>query len=389
MVVSKTNTFYKFNLNELPDELYKDSVPIEKWLEICSKVKGSFEDNSLNKMVDIDPMVEWERIFGISLWMVGNVAVFACFGLGIGALFSVWFQYAFLGFVVYVAILWAVEELYFKPHFLRVYGHKDYLSDKHTIRENQYLFTERNTSKYVNTTIVWPESVHRPALKDQAVIFAVIPHGAAPLGATAYPIWSKIWSDKLCHFTCAPILFQLPVISYFMKSIGYIPAKSKQILETLQKKEESVGIFLDGIAGMFQKNDIFGDSLEERAYVAKRKGIVKIALRAGVPIIPVYAFGHTSAYTVVVDPFGFLEYLSNALETSLTPMFGRWGWFLGPPKRVPVTLALGEPIHCPLTQEPTKEEIHAYHAKMVAGFEAVFNQHKAAYGWSGKKLKIV
>jgi hypothetical protein len=47
---------------------------------------------------------------------------------------------------------------------------------------------------------------------------------------------------------------------------------------------------------------------EERAYLKKRKGIVKIALRAGAPIVPVYGFfGHTSLYTVIVDPFGVLD----------------------------------------------------------------------------------
>ena len=169
-----------------------------------------------------------------------------------------------------------------------------------------------------------------------------------------------------------------------MKAIGYIPAKSKDILNTLTKKEENIGVVLDGIAGMFQPS-----GTQETIYIQQRKGIVKIALRAGTPIIPVYGFGHTSLYSVIVDPFGILEYLSNTLQTSLTPFFGRWGWFLGPPRRIPVAVVLGEPILCPQIADPTNADIEKYHQQMLQHFEKLFDQHKAAYGWAHKKLKFV
>jgi hypothetical protein len=133
----------------------------------------------------------------------------------------------------------------------------------------------------MSLNFVWPETIQRPALIDQQVIFCAIPHGAAPLGITAYPMWSKLFNSKLCHWTCAPIVLKLPLISKYMKQIGYIPAKSKHIIDTLTKKEENVGIILDGIAGMFQTK-------YETAHINQRKGIIKIALRAGTPIVPIY-----------------------------------------------------------------------------------------------------
>ena len=44
----------------------------------------------------------------------------------------------------------------------------------------------------------------------------------------------------------------------------------------------------------------------------------------------------------------------------------------------------GEPIVCPKTLEPSQEPIDEYHAKLVAGYQQVFEQHKHAYGWSSK-----
>eukprot|EP00957_Ditylum_brightwellii_P117049 8928476-Ditylum_brightwellii.AAC.1 len=70
-------------------------------------------------------------------------------------------------------------------------------------------------------------------------------------------------------------------------------------------------------------------------------------------------------YTVVVDPLGVLEKLSHMLGASLTPFFGRWMWFLGPPRRTPISVVFGEPIVCPKVEEPTKEMIVEYHQKML------------------------
>lgn len=385
MVLSKNAAYYKLNMGNLPDELYHHKVPIEKWLELAETTddpKG-FPVNTLNKLTKLDPAVEMERIVGIALWMLFNVLPFALIGLCITSIFSTYARYALVILGIYMTVLTVIEYFYFTPLFVKRYEVPPNMGDD--IRENQYsLFSERNTSKYMNTTIVWPKSLQRPVMEDKPVIFCLVPHGVAPFGATAYPMWGKVWSSKLCHWTCAEILFSLPFVGYFMKKIGYIPAKSKNILDTLQKKEESVGVFLDGIAGMFQV-----DSREEKAFLKKRKGIVKIALRAGVPIIPVYAFGHSATYTVAVDPFGILESISNALQASVVPFFGRFGWFLGPPRRVPVSLCLGDPIMCPSIAEPTKEDIDKYHAQMVESFTQTFEKHKAAYGWPDKKLKIV
>ena len=39
----------------------------------------------------------------------------------------------------------------------------------------------------------------------------------------------------------------------------------------------------------------------------RRKGIVKIALRKGAPLVPAYCFGHTELWTIVTDPLGILQ----------------------------------------------------------------------------------
>ena len=159
------------------------------------------------------------------------------------------------------------------------------------------------------------------------------------------------------------------------------------------KDDESVGVVLDGIAGMFNDGD--HTQATERGHVLSRKGIVKVALKAGVPIIPVYAFGATSLWSILVDPFRMLEQLSIRLNVSIVPFFGRWGWPFGAPRRAPLLLAFGEPIAHPQTDfakfdnEQGKELIDRYHNKLVQGFRQVFDTHKVAYGWGDKSLELV
>eukprot|EP00964_Phaeocystis_antarctica_P128617 scaffold92411_cov69-Phaeocystis_antarctica.AAC.3 len=50
----------------------------------------------------------------------------------------------------------------------------------------------------------------------------------------------------------------------------------------------------------------------------KRKGIVKIALRKGAPLVPAYCFGHTELWTIVTDPLGILQASSLTLTRTLT-----------------------------------------------------------------------
>jgi 1-acyl-sn-glycerol-3-phosphate acyltransferase len=387
--------YYKFDFGNLPVDLYANHVPVQKWLDRCTTVdkeKGFTTSSSAAATSPPPPLailspipwrVEWERILVVSAYMTGNILAFVLPTLMLLAYFYPAMRLVLAGFVTYTLSLSLIGYVFFRPYFEKEYQQTAWLGND--IRQNQYMYTEHNSARYLSSQFVWPKTIHRPVLVDKPCIFCALPHSVAPMGFSAYPLFSKLWNDKTCHWACAPILLKLPIISSFVKSVGYIPAKSEFILETLTKKEENVGVVLDGIAGMFQPHV----DQEELAYVKKRKGIIKIALKAGAPIIPVYAFGHTSLYSVLVDPFNILKRLSLQMEMSLTPFYGRFYWFLGPPRRIPVTVCLGEPVWCPLVAEPSKQDVDKYHQQLLDNYQDLFEKHKRAYGWGHKTLKFV
>ena len=79
----------------------------------------------------------------------------------------------------------------------------------------------------------------------------------------------------------------------------------------------SVVIYVGGIAELFKSS-----RKEERLYLSRRKGFIKLALREGVDVIPVYLFGNTSVLTVVKT--GLLANLSRKLQVSLTYFWGKY-----------------------------------------------------------------
>mmetsp|Transcript_21516 Transcript_21516/g.45273 ORF Transcript_21516/g.45273 Transcript_21516/m.45273 type:complete len:449 (+) Transcript_21516:176-1522(+) len=410
--------YYKLSAGELPDDLFRKEASVtdwiggsedtknsslQPWMKITSDPNG-FLPGELRKVLPIDRMVDMERCIGISLYMVGNVAPFALPTMALTwlVLKMEFVKYLFWGVLIYWVGLYAIWRLCFVSVFLKRYNRRSRREDDMKPVDpwySQYLFTERNVTKYCSTNYVWPASLQRPALEeapnnDRPIIYCVIPHGLFPYGIVGYPYFSKVWNSKYCSWTCAPVLLKIPFVGTYLSKIGYIPAKSKNIVEGLTKKDHNIGIILDGIEGMFHNTNA-ANSDTEMGVILNRKGIVKIAIKANAAIVPVYGFGHAMIYDVWVDPFGIMKYLSSTFGMSLTPFFGRYGWFLGPPKRsVPITVCLGDPIYPPSNSSGdkiTQEQIDEHHTKLLEGFRKVFETHKRGYygEQAGAKKKLL
>ena len=84
-----------------------------------------------------------------------------------------------------------------------------------------------------------------------------------------------------------------------------------------------------------------------------RKGLAKLALKTGTPIVPAYSVGNTAAYTAVFDRWGVLEALSRKAQASIFLYWGRFG--LPIPRRANVTIPA---THGALTSPGTQRSVH-------------------------------
>lgn len=49
---------------------------------------------------------------------------------------------------------------------------------------------------------------------------------------------------------------------------------------------------------------------------------------------------------------------------------------------------LGEPLQLPLIAEPTNEEVAYWHGKYMQSLTALFDRHKARFGYADRELEI-
>ena len=127
-----------------------------------------------------------------------------------------------------------------------------------------------------------------------------------------------------------------------------------------------------------------------------------MAVKAGVPIVPVYVFGHTRLFTQPeFAPDSPVAKLSRKLSMcgnrsaarvlsarrSLTLFWGRF--YLPIPERTNITVAVGTPIPTVKTEHPTPEQIDTYHALYLQELERLYHKHKAEAGYGSIPIRFV
>ena len=124
----------------------------------------------------------------------------------------------------------------------------------------------------------------------------------------------------------ASSLFRTPLLKNIMGIFGLIPASSSSLKKHFHSTvtgvsnpniARSVVLYPGGIAELFKSS-----RNEERLYLSRRKGFIKIALRENVDVIPVYLFGNTSVLSVC--KIGLLANLSRKLGVSVTYFWGKY-----------------------------------------------------------------
>lgn len=118
--------------------------------------------------------------------------------------------------------------------------------------------------------------------------------------------------------------------------------------------------------------------------IKKRLGFIKLALRNGSPLVPVFSFGENDLWEQLPNPEGstLRKFQDLARKwTSVVPPFlhgrGIFQYSYGIlPFRRPVVSVVGEPIECPKIVNPTTEEIMKYQKLYLDGLQSIYDKHK-------------
>jgi hypothetical protein len=148
------------------------------------------------------------------------------------------------------------------------------------------------------------------------------PHGVLSYAGICSVIGASPEYQGNLKTAVADALLYTPILKHIMGIFGLISASKSSMKKTLAKPGVSgtIVLYVGGMAELFLSSET-----EERIYLNKRKGFIKLALTEGVDVVPVYLFGNTSTLSILKT--GFLSSLSRKLGVSLTYI---WGKFLLP-----------------------------------------------------------
>jgi hypothetical protein len=220
-------------------------------------------------------------------------------------------------------------------------------------------------------------------------VYGMAPHGIVPfsLGLTAFGGLNKIMGGLRIVTATATRL--VPFFSHTLRFGGSIYA-NREVVDAALARGESLGITPGGIAEMFYGYPQPGcHRLVEYAVLNKRKGFVKLAIKYGTDLVPTFIFGASKLYRRIVLP-KIVEDISNYLRMSMVLFYGRLG--LPIPFEIPMTYALGHAIetsHWGSPKNPAPEVVDFVHNTFKAGLVRAFDDHKTAYGWGDRTLKLV
>jgi len=226
--------------------------------------------------------------------------------------------------------------------------------------------------------------------KDEHAILAVVPHGLFPfaLAFAALPERaSQVFGEFKPVVATATALF--PFIRTFLGWLGAVDA-SRDVVDEALSEGARIGLAPGGIGEMFEGYPKpMTNPNDEYATLESRKGFVRMAIKHGVPLVPVYTFGATKMLNRLQLP-AIVEKISNLLRISLCIFYGRFG--LPIPFRTKLLYVMGRTLYPPVASENSeefREQVDALHNAFCQEIRRIFERYKVYYGWEDKRLNII
>jgi 2-acylglycerol O-acyltransferase 2 len=162
-----------------------------------------------------------------------------------------------------------------------------------------------------------------------------------------------------------------------MAWVGVHPADKQTMLKVLA--HTSAGGLPEGIAGIFTG----ADRGIERLYFNRRKGYIKVAIEAGVDLVPIFVLGQSEVYS-----YKGLEKLSRRLKAAVGIFYGRaYTWL---PYKTDMVVLVGKPIKVRQEDNPSEQQVDNIQEQMKQELSDMFYRHRHFHpGWAHRELEFV
>ncbi|DAZ93943.1 TPA: hypothetical protein N0F65_012889 [Lagenidium giganteum] len=234
-----------------------------------------------------------------------------------------------------------------------------------------------------------PKHRHFGVVLDPAkqYIFGYHPHGLLILSrvATYGGLWEQLFPGISMRTLGASSMFYIPLAREVCMWFGAVDA-GRATAEKVLNSKQSVTVYPGGIAEMFM---VEPESKENRILLKKRLGFIKLAIRHGAELVPVFVFGEKWLYNRWTPP----QFIINFFRMIHVPIIVFWGKFMWVPKQLPKTkhfgVVFGKPIPVEQIPHPTHEQLVKVHAQYMAAVEQLFEDYKEAFGYDANEKLII
>lgn len=303
---------------------------------------------------------------------------YVAIALNLALLLSTFFFPKTVGFYVFLPYL--TYTLVLGRHEMKYGAHWTWFS------KNFFLFSSMRA--FLRMKLVVPNELQKAdAAADSQFLFAVFPHGTA----ADYRVLMDGMLDSVLPNTApklrtlaATVLFRIPLVREMSLWTGCVDAR-RSVADKQLAKGNSVMVVVGGEAE--QIRTVYG---REIVYLQKRKGFLKLAMKHGVPVVPVYVFGASDYYKTSSAFFNLRLWLVKTFGVAI-PL--SWG-FLGSstcPLPIPTHVVFGKPLHLAVKEKgaPSADELDDAHNQFSAALVQLFDDNKGRYGYKDRKLEIV
>uniref|UniRef100_A0A7S4IJ80 Acyltransferase n=1 Tax=Odontella aurita TaxID=265563 RepID=A0A7S4IJ80_9STRA len=230
------------------------------------------------------------------------------------------------------------------------------------------------------------ELVEAENIDEAQFIFAVFPHGTnVDYRIIMDGMLGKVLPNvaKKLRVLSASVLFRLPLVREFSLWTHCIDAR-----RFVAEKNLDNGMSLLVIPGGMdeQLRTVYG---KETIFLSKRKGFIKLAMRQGIPIVPVYIFGCSDMFRTSNAFFRFRLWIMKTVGACIPLCMGLAGSFC--PLPIKTTVVFGKPMAFEIKKvgAPSVEEVNRAHATFTDAVLNLFDEHKNALGYGDRELHIL
>ncbi|XP_039749675.1 2-acylglycerol O-acyltransferase 2-A-like [Pararge aegeria] len=231
-------------------------------------------------------------------------------------------------------------------------------------------------------------------------LFACFPHGVVCSGAfgafaTNALNFYKVFPGMTCNMITLGGHFRVPFFRDLVLALGSCASSQESLLHLLDKRKHTgkcVVLFVGGAAEALDSHPG-----EYKVILSRRKGFIRVAMKSGSPLVPVFSFGEPDVFRPPNNPQDSLlrKFQEKVRQlTGISPMFpigrGVFQYSIGVvPLRSPVTTVVGEPMEIVKNMEPTDAEVDAVHAQFTQRLVALFEAEKSKYLKDHEKVQLV